>query len=170
MKLLKAALLLVGALMASQLYADTSSCTPDFSLCSVFEDGQVLSFNGFLAAAGDVVIDDSSGSVSDVFRIFNDFFDSGGGTGLGGSAFLYSDDEHDLPDPSTYSVNAVFLKEGPSIGGGLTKTVYIGSFGTEFDIYSTETPEPAMVPILSGLGFLAGFVAWRRQRRSLSGV
>jgi len=170
MKILKAAFLLAGVLIASQLYADTSSCTPDFSVCSVFEDGQVLSFDPFLAAAGDVVIDDSSGAVSDVFRIFNDFFDSGGGTGLGGSAFLYSADEHDLPDPSTYSVNAAFLTEGPNIGGDLTKTVYIGAFGTEFDIYSAETPEPAMIPILSGLGCMAGIVAWRRQRRSLSGV
>jgi hypothetical protein len=170
MKILKAAFLLAGVLMASQLYADTSGCTLDFSLCSVFEDGQVLSFDG-ISAAGDIVIDDSSGVVSDVFRIFNDFFDSGGGTGLGVSAFLYSSDEHDLPDPSTYSVNAVFLKEGPNIGGtDLRKTVYIGAFGTEFDIYSAETPEPAMVPIWSGLGCMACIIAWRQRRRSLSGV
>ena len=169
MKFLKTALLLAGVLMASQLYADTSSCLPDFSVCSVFEDGQVLSFNGFLASAGDVVIDDSTGAVSDVFRIFNDFFDSGGGTGLGGSAFLYSADENNLPDPSTYSANAVVIQEGPSIGGGLTETKYIGAFGTEFDIFSTETPEPSTVPILSGLGLVAGIVAWRR-RHALSGV
>lgn len=65
--------------------------------------------------------------VSDVIRIFNDFVDTGAGTGLGTLAILYSrDDNMPLPDASTYSANAVFIKEtspSPTCAG----TCYVGN-------------------------------------------
>src|SRR5947209_972128 len=101
--------LAVAALLPSAAAAPTSFCAPNFSSCNIFEDGQPLSLPG-LAIAGDVVLlDRFTGTTSDVFRVFNDFFDTGGGTGLGVTAFLYSEDLHNLPNPATYSVNAVFI-------------------------------------------------------------
>jgi hypothetical protein len=92
----------------------TFTCAADFSSCGIPENvfGQFPS--GFLAISGDVIVTESDGvTVSDVFRIFNDVVDTGGGTGLGTTAFLYSaDDSTPLPDPSTYSDNAVFIEEG----------------------------------------------------------
>jgi hypothetical protein len=150
-------LLLVPGLHA----ANISSCAPDFSSCNVFEDGAVLNLTG-VAIAGDVIITEpwNSAVVSDVFRIFNDFADTGGGTGLGVSAFLYSMDLNNLPAPSTFSVNAVFVTEGPSIGGGLTRTDYNGN-RTLFSIFSSDAvPEPSTFALLA-LG--GATLAWRRR-------
>src|SRR5437660_342800 len=158
------ALLVISALlMASGLHAGpVSSCTPNFSACSVFEDRQVLHLPG-LAIAGDLLITEpwNSAIVSDVFRIFNDVFNSGGGTGLGDAAFLYSADLKNLPLPASYSVNAVAIREGPSIGGGLSRTDYNGN-GTLYSIFSSDaTPEPSTLALL-GSGALV--LIWRRLR------
>jgi len=131
-----------------------SSCAPDFSSCLVYEDQNTLFPDGFVTAAGDVLIEDATNTIIADFRVFNDFFDSGGGTGLGDYGFLYSAAFGNLPDPSTYSVNAVTVPLGTDLGNGFDETVYIGGFGTEYDIFtltnqSTGTPEP------SSLGFMA---------------
>jgi hypothetical protein len=137
-----------------------STCLPDFSVCSVYEN-QVTDFGGFIAASGDVVIHGGNGGTVAVFRIFSDFFDSGGGTGLGSFAFLYSDAFSNLPAPSTYSVNAVSVPLGPEVAGGFSETVYIGAFGTEFDIF-TEAPEPSSFALLA----LGGLLLARRRSRA----
>src|ERR1700749_2712407 len=71
--------------------ATMATCSADASTCYIPEN--VLLQLPFIAISGDVVLEDSLGSVSDVFRIFNDFFDTGKGTGLGTTAFLYSADD-----------------------------------------------------------------------------
>ncbi len=153
--------LAAAALPPSAHAAPTSFCASDFSSCNIFEDGQSLSLPG-LGIAGDVVlIDRFTGTTSDVFRIFNDFFDSGGGTGLGVTAFLYSEDLHNLPSPATYSVNAVFINEAFGSGGGTIETDYNGN-GTIYKIFSIDdgSPEPSTF-ILLGTG--AALLAWRRR-------
>jgi hypothetical protein len=88
----------------------------------------------FLAIAGDVVLTDpGSSSVSDVFRIFNNFVNTGNGTGLGDVVFLYSSDDTSLPNPSSYSANVIFIPENPS---GVT------SFTGNGTTYVLATPEP----------------------------
>ena len=115
---------------ASALAAAPAKCAPDLTTCMITEN--VLLQLPFLAISGDVVVQDpNSTNVSDVFRIFNDFADTGGGTGLGRLAMLFSrDDNNPLPDPSTYSANVVFIKEA-AVGS----TSYSGN-GT---VYSLDT-------------------------------
>jgi hypothetical protein len=168
MKALPSALLvlMLGVVAPRMHAAPVSGCAADFSTCSLVEDGQVLTLPGF-AISGDVLIVEPSDNsiVSDVFRIFNDLFDSGGGTGLGTTAFLYSADLGNLPDPSAYSVNAVTIIEGPSIGGGLTQTDYNGN-GTIYSIFSSDrgaaTPEPSTFALF-GLGAIT--LGWWRRKR-----
>jgi len=139
----------------------TSFCAADFSVCSVFEDQDVLFPDGFIASAGDVVIENGNTTVA-VFRVFDDVFDSGGGTGFGDFSFVFSAAFGNLPDPNTYSVNSVFVPLGPDQGNGFDETQYIGAFGTEFDIFTTvpgAAPEPSTVGFL----FLGGvLLACRR--------
>lgn len=144
-----------------------SSCTADFSSCDIFEGGSIVSLPG-LAISGDVVVLGAGNDVSDVFRIFNDFADTGGGTGLGTTAFLYSDDEGNLPDPSTYSANVVMIHEGPLIAPGLTETDFNGN-GTLYRLFSDEpvqgVPEPGAWVVLL-VGFVGVGAMARRQRPS----
>jgi hypothetical protein len=166
-------ILISGLLAAPALYATPiSSCAPDFSSCNIYEDGMVLNLPG-IAISGDVIITEAGhpAVVSDVFRIFNDFSDSGGGTGLGTTAFLFSADLANLPNPSTYSVNAVTMPEGATIvsalcPGGIAKpcseTIYNGN-GTLYNIFSSAAPEPGTL-VLLGLGVGLIFL---RQRRSV---
>jgi hypothetical protein len=139
---------------------NVSGCAADFSSCSLYEDGLVLTLPG-LAISGDVILLDVDRSVSDVFRIFNDFVDTGGGTGLGGTAELFSLSLRDLPLPTTYSANAVTIAESTTVivGGanaGLTETDYNGN-GTIYRLFSSEepvtTPEPTTFGML-GMGFV----------------
>src|SRR5262249_45205985 len=103
-------------------------------------------------------------SVSDVFRIFNNLVNTGGGSGLGNMAFLYSDDEGNLPNPTSYSTNAIFLAEG------LTETDFNGN-GTIYHLFSVEpvdTPLPTALPLFAtGLGAL-GLLGWRRKRKPVA--
>ncbi len=76
------------------------------------------------------------GIVSDVFRIYNDLVDTGGGTGIGLTASLFSRDEGNLPDPSTYSLNAVFIREVT----GFTK---YANNGDTYLLSDSPVPEPS---------------------------
>jgi hypothetical protein len=94
--------------------------------------------------------------VSDVFRIFNDVIDTGGGTGLGQTVFLYSVDNGPLPDPSTYSLNFQAIHEAVT---GFT------SFNGNGTVYTLDTPEPSTFGLL-GLGVIAMlFLSRKRGRR-----
>jgi hypothetical protein len=122
------------------LAAAITDCSVDFSICYIPEDVFLQFPTGFLAISGDVVLEEPDGSVSDVFRIFNDFFDTGQGTGLGTTAFLYSaDGSTPLPDPSTYSANVQFIPE--STTGA--QTDYSGN-GT---IFVLNSPEPSTLAL-----------------------
>ena len=81
-------MLLVGTLVFSVLpvfATPMSNCDPVTFVCNIYEN-QTVSF-GFLAVSGDVIVQNSRSVTVDVFRIFNDFFNSGGGTGLGDGGF-----------------------------------------------------------------------------------
>ena len=113
--------------------ATIAQCDAAFTTCLIPENISLQL--PFEAIAGDAILTEPGGStVSDVFRIFNNIVNTGLGTGLGSMAFLYSADDAALPDPSTYSANAVFLSENPSGAA----TVYLGN-GTN---YLLGAPEP----------------------------
>ena len=126
-----------------------SSCAADFSSCSVYENSQVT-FPG-PAISGDVILLEPDSTVSDVFRIFNDFVDTGGGTGLGMTGFLYSVDENNLPSPAGYSVNAVIIAESQISVNGLTETDYNGN-GTLFKLFSSPVSAPVPEPVSAPIG------------------
>ena len=71
------------------------------------------------------MIENGNSSVA-VFRIFDDVFDSGGGTGFGDFSFVFSAAFGNLPDPNMYSVNSVFVPLEPDQGNGFDETQYIG--------------------------------------------
>jgi hypothetical protein len=164
MKTLFYTLLVVATLALAPVAcaAPLSFCAANFSSCNVFEDGQVLQLPG-LGISGDLILIDqwNGGKVGDVFRIFNDFFDTGGGMGLGFTAFLYSEDLGNLPNPSTFSANAVFINEAFGSGVGTIETDYNGN-GTIYRIFSNDdgSPEPSTFALM-GIG-IAG-VLWRRR-------
>jgi hypothetical protein len=166
MKTLCSTLLVLSALAipvhaGTLLTPGTSSCAPDFSSCTLFE-GQTVALPGF-AIAGDVIVYEPwQPIVSDVFHIFNDVFDSGGGTGLGDMAILYAADLGNLPDPSTYSVNAVSVTENFGNGVGLIETDYNGN-GTIYQLFTPDVgaPEPSTAALM-GAG--VALAIWRRRR------
>ena len=127
------------------------NCTT--STCPIPENG--LFQLPFTAIGGDVILNDSpQGPVSDVFRIFNNLVNTGSGTGRGNLEFLYSsDDSTPLPDPSTYSANAVFIVETPPV------TTYVGNGTT----YLLGVPEAGTLGLVA-LG-VATLAAVRRTRR-----
>jgi len=144
--------------VAPNLYATiipTSTCAPDFSSCNVYED-QITFFPG-LAISGDVLIQSGAQTVA-VFRIFNDFVNTGGGTGLGDSGYLYSAAFANLPNPATYSVNVVTMALGPAQATGFNETVYDGN-GTLYNLF-TVVPEPST---FSFLVLTAALLTWRRR-------
>ena len=113
-------------------------CKPDFTACSIPEN--VLLQLPFLAIAGDVVVQDPNGNVSDVFRIFNNFVDTGAGTGLGDLAILVSGDDAKRDDDDSPlghrrpSANAVVLAEAAS-----GSTSYFGN-GTNYVLDTSAVP------------------------------
>jgi hypothetical protein len=159
MKRIVYALALLSGLLAAPALRATpiSSCASNFSSCNIYEDDIVLSLPG-IGISGDVVVMRGL-AVLDVFRIFNDFVDTGGGTGLGRTAFLYAADLHNLPDPASYSVNAVTIPIGSTLVAGYIETTYVGN-GTDYNIF-TATPEPGTLGLL-GLG--GGLLLLRRKR------
>jgi hypothetical protein len=144
-----AALVLLSAPAAA---GPIASCNANFTLCSIPENISLqLPFTAF---AGDAIVTESGGAVvSDVFRIINNIVNTGGGTGLGNMVFMYSSDDSIMPDPSTYSANAVFITEAPS---GITP--YLGN-GTN---YQLGIPEPQTFELLI-LAFAAMAVLARRR-------
>jgi hypothetical protein len=120
------------------------TCNSSFTICMIPEN--VVVQLPFLGIAGDVVLQEpTSTTVSDVFRIFNNFVDTGGGTGLGNLAILYSagDPNNPLPTPASYSVNAVTMKEaasGPTsfVGNGTTYQLDTAAAATAL-VYTGDT-------------------------------
>jgi hypothetical protein len=125
---------LIGYVTSSALAADPASCNAGFTACQIREN--VVLQLPFTAIAGDVIVQErTSSTVSDVFRIFNNLVDTGGGTGLGNLAVLYSsNDNTPLPAPSSYSANAVFTKEAAS-----GATSYLGN-GTNYSLDTAAAP------------------------------
>lgn len=156
------ALILSAATVALQA-APVSSCNSNDTICQVYE-GQTLTYpSGYFGYSGDLIVQSPLGTTVDVFRIFNDLVDTGGGTGLGQTAFLYAADLNDLPSPSTYSINAVTVLRGPNGAPGFYETDYNGN-GTLYRIF-TPTPEPSSWASLS-LGIVAGALLWTRRMRT----
>jgi hypothetical protein len=125
-----------------------ASCSADFTSCAIPEN--VLLQLPFLATAGDVVLTDpNSTTASDVFRIFNNFVNTGQGTGLGDLVFLYSSDDTSLPPPSTYTANVLFISEDPS---GYTH--YLGN-GTDYLLGVPEPQSSGLFALAAGLMILA---------------
>jgi len=128
---------------ATALSLGSPVCNP--ATCDVLE-GKLLNLP-FIAVAGDVVLNDPDGTVSDVVRFFNNVLDTGGGTGLSSQVEIFSKvdagpdisvgPDLGLPDPSTYSVNVVMIPEAP-VG---MPTVYNGN-GILYSFYS-DVPEPS---------------------------
>ena len=111
-----------------------AQCTPSGSDCAILEDVHLQLPPGFIAVSGDVVLAPTLNSnlhaVSDVFHINNDFIDTGLGTGIGISVFLFSGPTSQVPSPSTYSVNALEIRENPE---GHGDTQYFGN-GTDYHL------------------------------------
>jgi hypothetical protein len=108
-------------------------CNQFFTACGpIPEDVPVKFPQAFLAIAGDVALLPTVYSdlhaVSDVFHLENNLLDTGLGTGLGNSGSLFSGHFGTLPNPSTYSANAVGFRENPE---GLGDTQYLGN-GTDY--------------------------------------
>jgi hypothetical protein len=164
MRYLASLVLFFGSLaqLSKPVYAsELAQCAPDFTSCVIPKN--VMLQLRFSAISGNAIVrEPHSTIVSDVFRIFHDLIDTGGGTGLRNMAFRYSsDDSTPLPDLSTYSVNAVFLTEGSS---GITH--YLGN-GTD---YILNDPEPSTFALLGlGLVAIAGFTRRRPQPWLLTG-
>ncbi len=144
--------------------APISSCASDLSSCNVYE-GQLVTFpSGYYGYAGDVIVRDPATVTVDVFRVFNNLVDTGGGTGLGTVAFLYAADLNDLPNSSTYSFNSVTVSRGTAGPTGYYETDYDGN-GTLYRLL-TPAPEPSVLALLV-LGTLAiGTFALKRRRVS----
>ena len=108
-------------------------CNQFFTACGpIPEDVPVKFPQAFLAIAGDVAllptVYSNLHAVSDVFHLENNLLDTGLGTGLGNSGSLFSGHFGTLPNPSTYSANAVGFRENPE---GLGDTQYLGN-GTDY--------------------------------------
>jgi hypothetical protein len=133
-------LVLLG-LLSFPCFADVlADCSPDFSTCHIPEN--VVVDLPFATFAGDVIVlEPDLSAISDVFRIFNDLVDTGAGTGVGDTAFLFSSDDS-TPLPSTFSANAVVIVEGPEGVASYT------SSATGIT-YILGTPEPASWVLLS---------------------
>ncbi len=141
-----------------------SSCAADFSSCNVYENSLLTFPSGQLGVSGDVIVRDPNNVTVDVFRIFNDVFDSGGGTGLGDQAFMYALDTNNLPNPSTYSFNDVFIQRSGVGPTGFYETDYNGN-GTLYRLF-TPSPEPGTLALLSLGALLVGGSLLRKRWRS----
>ncbi len=124
-------LLVIPIVFAGQPGEPAVQCTPTFSDCAIPEN-VALQFP-FLAISGDVAVAPSVhadlNAVRDVFRINNNFIDTGAGTGIGFTGALFSG-EHVVPAVSSYSANAVEIRENPQ---GHGDTLYFGN-GTNYHL------------------------------------
>jgi hypothetical protein len=91
-------------------------CDSICTVCPIRESVVLQLPSACQAAAGDVIIQGANPTnATDLFRVFNNLVDTGGGTGLGNRVILYSsDDNTPLPDPSTYSLNSVTIQAAAS--------------------------------------------------------
>src|SRR5690348_13377758 len=100
--------------VSSVAQTPVAQCTSTFSDCAIPEN-VALQFP-FLAISGDVVLaptlHSNLNAVSDVFRINNNFIDTGAGTGIGFAGILFSGQQA-VPAISSYSANAVEMRENP---------------------------------------------------------
>lgn len=116
--------------------APLAQCTPSFSDCAIPEN--IPLSLPFLAVSGDALVvpnlNANLAALSDVFRIDTTFINTGLGTGLGFTAFLYSG-QNTLPDPSTFTANAVKIREQPT-----GDTQYLGN-GTDYHLMTAVTPD-----------------------------
>ena len=119
--------------------ADAAVCDSACTVCSIRENVVVqLPSTCQPPAAGDVIIQGASSTkATDLFRVFNNLVDTGGGTGLGNQVFLYSsDDNTPLPDPSTYSLNSVTIQAAAS-----GSTFYFGpGSGISYNLDTAAVP------------------------------
>lgn len=124
----------------SAAQAVVAQCNSSFTECAIPENVPLTFPRGFLAISGDVVLapslDSNLHAVSDVFHLDNNLLDTGLGTGLGNAGFLFSGHNNTLPDPSTYSANAVEIRETPE---GHGPTQYFGN-GTDYFLDTGVTP------------------------------
>jgi hypothetical protein len=131
-----ARLFVTGVLAGSVVAAAQSApaplqCTSTLSDCAVPEN-TLLSFPT-VVISGDAVLapnlNSNLNSVRDVFRINNNFVDTGAGTGIGFTGILFSG-EHAVPAISSYSANAAEIRETPA---GHGDTQYFGN-GTDYHL------------------------------------
>ncbi len=115
------------------------------SACTIFEG--ILYQLPYAALAGDVVLLDRDGSISDVVHFSNNIIDTGGGTGFGDLVFEFNWDE-----PFPLSANAVFIPEVLD-RDGVARTLYYGN-GTLYTFVG-GVPEPSSMWLLgSGAAIL----------------
>jgi hypothetical protein len=161
-------------LMSFPALADSlpaTGCNADNSVCVDVEGQTMFYANGGLGISGDVVLIDGAGNFDDVFRIFNDVIDTGSGTGLGDFAFLFGSDTG-LPDPSTFSANAIGILLGVDNGTGIpllnvpgfVETEFSGN-GTNYELFS-PTPEPPTWQLQGIALVLVGGLLWKRASAS----
>lgn len=151
-------LLLVGTLMLLALpgfATPMSTCDSTTFVCNIYEN-QLVNF-GFLAISGDVIVENAHSVTVDVFRIFNNVFNGGGGTGVGDEGFLFGASQ--LPDASTYSVNAVTVSLGPT-AVGFYETTFTGN-GDTYNLF-TPVPEPSSLASLCIAAIVAAGSLMRR--------
>jgi len=134
-----------------------STCDSTTFVCNIYES-QLVNF-GFLAISGDVIVQNSHSVTVDVFRIFNNVFNSGGGTGFGDEGFLFGANQ--LPDPSTYSENVVTVSLGRA-AGGFYETTFTGN-GDTYNLF-TPVPEPSSMASLGIAAIVAAGSLMRRFR------
>jgi hypothetical protein len=153
-----------GIFSATAHAALLANCDINITHCSISENVlQMYPFSAFGIAGDTVVLEADHNTVSDVFRIFNDLVDTGSGTGLGTTMFLFSaDDSTPLPAPATYSANVQFAQEGAN---GITV------FTSNGTTYLLGAPEPTTFVMLGGgLAITVGLAQRRRSRKpGLSG-
>ncbi|MDQ6678223.1 MAG: PEP-CTERM sorting domain-containing protein [Acidobacteriota bacterium] len=146
-----------GLLCIPSQAAKLSFCNGTTFTCTIYEETNIdISALGG-AISGDVILLDGS-TVSDVFRIYNDFVNTGGGTGIGFTASLFSLDEGNLPSPATYSSNAVVVRETGNI------TLYSNN-GDTYKLLDSPTPEPSTLALFAAGGLV--LLAAVKLRRSV---
>jgi hypothetical protein len=157
-------LCVAGTFSAAAHAALLANCDVNITHCSIPENVLLMFPFGAFGIAGDtVVLEADHTTVSDVFRIFNDLVDTGSGTGLGTTMFLFSaDDSTPLPARETYSANVQFIQEGAN---GITV------FTSNGTTYLLNAPEPATFgTLVGGLAVTVGLARRRRSRKpSFSG-
>jgi hypothetical protein len=152
-----ALVLAVLCLMSLPAKADTlpaEGCNAANTVCVAIE-GQTMSYTpGFFGISGDALLTDSNGDVEGVFRIFNDLVDTGGGTGLGLTAFLFGVNAIEIAIGSDNGTGVPLLKVP-----GFVETEFVGN-GTLYELFSV--PEPGTwqllgvaLLLLAGMGFAA---------------